>query len=167
MTNILCFDPSGNWSDKEGKGTTGWSFFYEDILSGFNSISAEDYDSMEEYWQAHTDLLDLILDPIEVIVCESYKLQPGKAMQQSWSSLETPQLIGYLRMEAWRRGIPFILQDPSIKQRFTDKVLVTTGYAEKRPSGIHINGKSTNLHIRDSIRHGLYYYRFGEGKVKK
>lgn len=166
MSNVLCFDPSGNWSDKEGKGTTGWSLFRKGKLISFGSISADEYSSVEHYWHSHTRLMYNLQYTVDAVVCESYKLQPGKAMQQSWSSLETPQMIGYLRMYCWVNGTDFILQDPSIKQRFTDKVLVTTGYAEKRGDKHFINGLSTNLHIRDSIRHGLYYFKYGKGKQK-
>lgn len=161
MSRILVFDPSGNFSDREGKGTTGWALFNNDTLAEFGRIEAKDYDSVESYW--HTHLLEV---PTDTIVCESYKLQPGKAMQQSWSALETPQLIGYLRMTAWVNDIPFVFQDPSIKTRFSDEILVHMGIAEKRGGKHYIMGKPSVIHERDAIRHGLHYLKYGK-KVSK
>lgn len=171
---ILVFDPSGNWSEKEGKGTTGWALLGGDgELVDFGDIKASDYDSIEEYWAAHCDLMyNKIRSAVYVhkIVCESYKLQPAKAKQQSWSSLETPQLIGALRMYNYNEVTlrhEFVFQDPSIKARFSDEILVSSGIAEKRGKMYYINGKLTNDHMRDAIRHGLYYLRYGGKKDEK
>ncbi len=163
---ILAFDPSGNWSKTEGKGTSGWAVFDDDgKLHAFGDIKAAEHNSIEEYWHRHS-LLVREMERLSrsamgpgpfTVVWESYRLQAGKAKQQSWSSLETPQLIGHLRMVAWELETPFVFQDPSIKARFSDEILVSSGIAEKRGKMYYINGKLTNDHMRDAIRHGLYF----------
>ncbi len=159
---ILAIDPSGNYSDREGKGVSGWAFFKDGELKDFGRIEAERFDTLEDYWHEHEVMMDDY--PVDLYVCESYKLQPSKAGAQSYSSLETPQLIGFMRMMAWTVSTPFILQDPSIKQRFTDTVLVNTGVATKKGRNHLINGKPSVIHERDAIRHGLYYLRYGSKK---
>jgi hypothetical protein len=99
------------------------------------------------------------------IVCESYKLQPGKAMAQSHSSLETSQLIGYIRMTAWGHDygeISFVLQDPACKTRVADPILERMGIIEKRGNRYYCQDKLTNDHQRDAIRHGVYWHKYGK-----
>lgn len=159
MGGILAFDPSGNF--EEGRGTTGWSVFdSQGELGMFGEIKATECETAEEYWDKHLGLITDV-EP-SVVVCESFHLQPSKAKQQSWSALETPQLIGLLRWYCWDNNIPIVLQKPLIKQRFTDDVLEKMGVIEKRGSKYYIAGNLTNLHMRDSIRHGLYYKRYGK-----
>lgn len=158
---ILAFDPSGNF--EEGRGTTGWSYFVDGKLKDFGDIKASSHDSAEAYWDSHLALInDVTSTLLQAVVCESFNLQPSKAKQQSWSALETPQLIGLMRHHCWSNGMHMVLQKPMIKQRFTDVVLEKTGVVEKRGELYYINGRLTNLHMRDSIRHGLYYMRYGK-----
>lgn len=103
-------------------------------------------------------------DP-DVLVCESYRLFGHKSKQQIGSNLETPQLIGYLQMVAYKFNIPFVLQDPATKQRHSDDVLVKTGILEKKGSKYYYKGQPTNLHMRDAIRHNLFYYKYGRKDV--
>lgn len=157
---VLVFDPSGN--HKEGNGTTGWAMFLNGALLGFGEIKAADFKEPEAYWFEHDKLITKLRP--DVVVYETYALQAGRAMQQSWSHLETPQLIGTIRMSCWAKGIKCVGQSPSIKPRFSDQVLVNIGVAEKRPGGHYIKGERTSMHIRDAIRHGLYYIRYGDKK---
>lgn len=162
---VLALDPSGNFTSREGQGTTGWAFFDDDgNIKDFGRIYAGDCSTLENYWDAVSDIMwEKLHNEHEMhVVCESYKLQPSKAGAQSYSSLETPQLIGWLRMNAWEMGLKFVLQDPSIKQRFTDEVLVKTGVITKKSGKHYVNGKSSVIHERDAIRHGLYYLRYGK-----
>lgn len=159
--SVLVFDPSGNF--KEGNGTTGWALFKNRELKDFGEVKASHFSEAEEYWH---EVAQLITDyKPEVMVYETYRLRASKAMEQSWSRLETPQLIGVIRWHAWSRGIKVCGQDPSLKERFRDDILISTGVAEKRPGGIFIHQRRTNMHMRDAIRHGLYYHRFGEGRI--
>lgn len=158
---ILTLDPSGNFSKKEGDGTTGWSIFENGELVDFGDVAAKNYDKIEQYWEAISDLIDC---SISVVVCESYRLFAGKATAQSNSMMETPQLIGYLRMFCYKWEIPIIFQDPKDKLRVTDPILVRQGVFELKGNKHYCQGRSTNLHMRDAIRHGLYFLKYGKVK---
>jgi hypothetical protein len=158
MTRVLCFDPSGNFSKREGSGTTGWALFVDGELETFGDIAADDFESLEEYFVDHWQLI-LNKNPDRVVI-ESFKLQPGKAMQQSWSAMETPQLIGFLRVMCYNGGIKVIFQDPKDKIRVADPILEHMGVIEKRGKLYYCNGRKTNLHMRDAIRHGIFYNRY-------
>lgn len=98
----------------------------------------------------------------DVVVIEDYKLFGHKSKQQIGSSLETPQLIGYLEMVCWKHNIPVVYQSPSSKGRHADDVLVKTGVLEKRGNKHYFDGKPTNLHQRDSLRHYLFFKKYGD-----
>lgn len=159
---ILVFDPSGNHA--EGNGTTGWAVFLDGELVDFGEVKSSDFTSPEAYW---TEVMQPILAKRpDVVVYETYRLRAGKAMEQSWSLLETPQLIGTIRWLSHTAGIPCVGQDPVLKERFNDKILINTKVAEKRPGGLYIRGRRTNMHMRDAIRHGLYFVRYGLKKLE-
>jgi hypothetical protein len=153
---VLSFDPSGNYN--EGKGTTGWALFDNDELVEFGTISAADCCSLEGYFSEHETLI-AIKQP-SIIVCESFKLFAHKQKAQTWSQMETPQLIGYLRMVCWKRKIKLVFQNPQDKIRVVDSVLEKMGVLEKRNKNYYCMNKATNLHIRDAIRHGVYFHRY-------
>lgn len=161
MDRVLCFDPSGNWG-KEGDGTTGWAVFEDREIIKWGAIKAHEYFTQEEYWKAHEDLI-MEISP-DTLVVESYNLQGNKALAQTGSSMDTPQLIGYLRMVAWLHNIKWVFQNPQDKQRVTDPILVRMGVLEKRGNKYYCNGKSTIIHQRDAIRHGIFYFNWGKGK---
>lgn len=158
---ILSLDPAGNFL--EGSGTTGWALSENGNIIEFGDIKANKFKTRGDYWLAHEDLI-LQHDP-DVLVCESYRLFGHKSKQQIGSNLETPQLIGYLQMVAYKFNIPFVLQDPNTKQRHSDDVLVKTGILEKKGSKYYYKGQPTNLHMRDAIRHNLFYYKYGRKDV--
>lgn len=155
---LVSLDPSGNSSEREGSGTTGVAVFKDGELFTFLSVKAEDFKRTEAYW----DAVRVAVSTADVIVCESYRLFGHKAKEQTGSSMETAQLIGYLRMQAWDWGVPFVLQDPSIKVRFSDDVLVETGFAELRGGKHYVKENPSSIHERDAIRHGLYYLKYGK-----
>jgi hypothetical protein len=157
---LLSFDPAGNFD--EGKGTTGYAIFIDGELGEFGAIKASDYPCKEAYWLAHENLI--LREWPDLLLVESYKLFEHKAQSQSWSAMETPQLIGAMMMVAYKFNIPLVFQDPQQKQGVTDERLVKLGYFEKRGNRYYINGKPTIIHERDSIRHGIYYFRYGKGK---
>jgi hypothetical protein len=153
---VLCFDPSGNYT--EGFGTTGYCVSMDDNLPHkLQQIKAEDYTTRQAYWFAHKELIEKTFPDICVI--ETYKLFGHKAKEQSGSSLETPQLIGYLEMVCYELKIPIVYQDPSTKARHADDILVTLGVIEKKSTKYYYKGELTSMHMRDALRHGLYYRR--------
>jgi hypothetical protein len=159
---VLCFDPSGNYN--EGSGTTGWAVFTDGILTEFGTISATDHKTIEGYWAEHEALI-AIQQP-NIIVCESFRLFAHKAKAQTNSQMETPQLIGYLRMTCWKRRIKFVFQSPSDKVRVADPILVKMGVFELKGNKHYCNGKPTNLHIRDAIRHGVFFHKYRKEGVE-
>jgi hypothetical protein len=76
---------------------------------------------------------------------------------------ETIQLIGALRWELDSRGIEYHFQTPTqAKSRFKDDDLpkYIPGF-EKRINGrYYLNGKQVNDHIRDALKHLLYFTRY-------
>lgn len=161
MSRVLCFDPSGNYGS-EGMGTTGWAIFDNGELVDFGEIKASDWGDQETYWLQHGALITTA--EATTIVCESYRLFGHKSKQQHGSSLDTPQLIGYMRMVCWNWGKEFVMQDPSNKTPVADPILVRRGVFEQKGGKHYCMGKSTNLHMRDAIRHGIFYFRHGKGK---
>jgi len=162
---ILALDPSGNFH--EGKGITGWALFNDGQLEDFGDIRSESCATQMIYWNQIINKIRSVYqkDMDMQLVCESYKLQASKAMAQSWSTLETPQLIGVIRYYCGDFGIPIHFQDPSCKIRFSDEILVKQGIIEKRNKLYYCQDKKTNDHMRDAIRHGLYYTKYkGESK---
>lgn len=159
---VLCFDPSGNYN--EGSGTTGWAVFENDVLTDFGTISASDYTTIEGYWSQHETLI--VIQQPHIVVCESFKLFAHKAKAQTWSEMETPQLIGFLRMMCWKRNIKLVFQSPNDKIRVADPILLKMGVLELKGNKHYCNGKPTNLHIRDAIRHGVYFHKYKKEGVE-
>lgn len=79
--------------------------------------------------------------------------------------METPQLIGTMMLLAYKFKIKLVFQDPSQKQGVNDERLVKLGYLTKKGNKYYLDGKPTIIHQRDAIRHGIYYFRYGKGKV--
>jgi hypothetical protein len=159
---VLSFDPSGNYN--EGSGTTGWAYFEDGELIEFGTISATDCCSLEGYWSEHEQLI--VIKQPNIVVCESFKLFAHKAKAQSFSQMETPQLIGYIRMACWKRKIDVVFQQPSDKIRVSDPILVRMGVFELKGKNHYCLGKPTNLHIRDAIRHGIYFHKYKKEGVE-
>jgi hypothetical protein len=79
---------------------------------------------------------------------------------------ETIMLIGALTWELEKDKIPYIFQTPSqAKVRFKDEILLrkvpNMTYLNNR---YYLNGKMTNDHVRDSLKHLLYYINYGRTK---
>lgn len=148
----------------EGKGTTGLSIAEDDQPKTVGRISAEDYKSDVEYWQAHVDFIKQ-LKP-DKFVFEGYRLYNHKGMKastQSNSILETPQLIGIIKLTAHQLGIPFKIQfAKDVKTRWSDDVLIHKGILQKNGSRLMFNGKATVTHERDALRHIMHYIRYSK-----
>jgi hypothetical protein len=161
--NVLCLDPSGNMGEREGEGTTGWALFKDGELSNFGTIKSSDFGSQEEYWSNHVWNIFSKIKTGDRLVMESYRLFAHKAKQQSGSSMDTPQLIGFLRMMCWGAKIDIDFQEPSDKVRVADPQLVKMGILEHRNGRYYCQGKPTVIHSRDAIRHGIFWHRYGKG----
>lgn len=154
---ILVFDPSGNFY--EGKGTTGWAMYYNKKLTSVGQIRAVGAEIQPSYWAQHIDLIEA-LSP-DIIVMEDYLLQASKARSQIGSTLETPQLIGAIKLYCYNANIELIMQPPSIKSSFPNKRLIHRGILSKDSSNSYYAvGIKISRHIIDAIRHGEYYINF-------
>lgn len=105
--------------------------------------------------QGEDEALDVLFDLIksfrpDTLVVEAFRLYPHKALQQSWSTMRTPEIIGVIKYWARQNDYPVVLQPASCKQAFPDERL--------RKMGLYV----PNVHARDAIRHGLYRQRFGK-----
>ena len=160
----LVFDPSGNYN--EGKGTTGWAQYYDGNLITVGQLRAAEFKSRNDYWDSHIKLIQA-LEP-DVLVVESFRLYANKAKAQINSEFETPQLIGMLVHWCYSKDVEVIMQDPAIKSRFSNKILLHKKIITQDKSGrYYAVGVSITNHILDAIRHGEYYKNFGYKKERK
>lgn len=160
---ILALDPSGNYH--EGKGTTGYCILHaSNKIVACGAISASDYFNQYEYWNAHVQLLKDFKEQYEngVVVFEDYLLYASKASQQINSKMETPQLIGVLKMTLATEQIPYAIQKASeVKTRWPDKILIFKGVIVNKHGRFYTpGGDIINRHTRDAIRHAIHLNTF-------
>lgn len=159
---IIAVDPSGNHqSEKEGMGTTGLAMYRGGKVS-LHEIKASNYASAVSYWDA---VLQFVRSA-NYLVIEGYRLynhEGSNASMQTNSTLMTSQLIGAMKVEAHRYGIPVTIQYAAdVKTRWSDKVLQAKGILDE---GNKFEGKATNPHKRDALRHLMHFrkYKFDKG----
>lgn len=157
---MLALDPSGNY--KEGKGITGWCLFDIETMKiiRVGTLEAKDYTEQYQYWDAHVDLIDSLAGFKPDVVVEDYLLYSNRAQNQINSRLETPQLLGIIKYENYKRSIYTHVQTAqSVKTRWSDPVLMRKGYIEKVGNSYKLKGydKVLPTHIKDAIRHALHY----------
>jgi hypothetical protein len=161
---ILALDVAGNF--KEGKGTTGICRMVDGTPIELTDIKASNFESAEAYWAAHGDYIQQ--DWPDHVVIEGYRLYNHKGMSaktQANSDLETPQLLGFLKMVCYYMEIPLTIQYAAdVKTRWSEDVLVRLGYLTHELKGgknfYYFNGKSAISHHRDSLKHALHYWRY-------
>lgn len=111
------------------------------VLAG---ISGRDVLQVHQWAEADqlgtADFLRSAMTVAEVVVCESFKPRTGRALSFKPHSLE---LIGLARALCWWAGIPFVLQDPVMKERFHAAAL------EQFPEV----GRGKDGHARDALAH--------------
>ena len=85
----------------------------------------------------------------------------NRADNQINSRLETPQLIGVIKYECYKRGITVNIQTAvSVKTRWSDDTLVRKGYLKRQGRSYYIGGVLVSDHIKDSIRHAVHFATF-------
>jgi len=108
----------------------------------------------EESAARAVDLIDQILaikSSDAILVLEEFRLYPDRAREQSWSQMQTSEMIGAIKLVARRRGVKVVEQGASIKK-------ATRAQLKKR--GIKQVGKGG--HARDAELH-LAHYCLKEG----
>ena len=124
------------------------------------TLKAEDYSCQFRYWDAHVNLIDSMAGFKPDVVVEDYLLYGNRAQNQINSRLETPQLLGIIKYEDYKRSIfTYIQTAQAVKTRWSDYVLMRKGYIEKVGASYKLKGYDQVLptHIKDAIRHALHY----------
>lgn len=155
---VLALDPSGSY--KEGQGTTGWCLFDLQTMqiAKFGFINAGNYSCQFHYWDAHISLIDSLAGYHPDIVIEDYLLYGDRADAQINSRLETPQLLGIIKYETWKRGLFIYIQTAmQVKTRWSNEVLEHKGYITKKGLSYYREDIKLSAHIIDSIRHAVHY----------
>lgn len=165
---ILAIDPSGNF--KEGSGKTGLCYGSELEPKTLMCIEARDFKSSEEYTSAI--IHDCIaLEPPDFVVIEGYRLYNYKGMSaatQSFSALETPQLIGAIKYACTQMDIPVYEQMAhEVMTRWCDSVLRSVGIITRSGNLSSFNGAVTNVHMRDALRHYMHFITYKLPKIMK
>lgn len=160
-------DPSGSFN--EGKGHTGISViedFKWETLKTY-SLTAKDYTERHLYWK---DIIKTIINnKCDLVIIESFVVRANGFLIGKMP--ETPLLIGALIWELEQLGIKYKFQSPTqAKSRFLDENLdmYIPNYEVKEQSGkkyYYLNGKIINDHIRDSLKHLLYFMKYGRNVI--
>ena len=169
MKYILSIDPSGAF--KEGKGTTGWCLFSAtcDRILLVGEISAKDYKTPMDYWQAHKKLILDTQEYLDItykayylrVVIEDYLLYAHKANSQINSRMETSQLLGILKTALYEEGLPYRTRPAGqVLKRWSNKILLRKEYINKYKNRICFLKTPLNGHILDSIRHAVHESTF-------
>lgn len=162
----IAVDPSGNF--EEGKGHTGIAVIDDCDWENVKvlGVNAKDYTSRHRYWNSVLGTISAQCDVPAKVVIESYvtRMNGFTIGKQS----ETAMLIGVIvwNLEKWE--IPYEFQAPSAaKSRFKDELLpkyypklvldISTGKNRYLYDGTIISD-----HIRDAMKHLLYYKRYKE-----
>lgn len=161
---IMFVDPSGSFN--EGKGHTGICTINYNIdkneldFDSMNvvSIAANNFKTRHDYWEAvitHANFIDLVI--IESFMIRTQGFLMGKMP-------ETIQFIGAFSYVLESKHIMYVLQTPTqAKSRFKDEALPRyIPHLELRPNGrYYFNGGQINDHIRDAMKHLLYFNKYG------
>lgn len=163
---VLSIDPSGAFEER-GKGTTGWVILdcKTNKVLETGIIRSLMYDTVCEYWHAHTLLIRRYTqkygEKIAVSI-ESYILYSNQAKSHINSSMETSQLIGVMRHYCWTYSVPVFMRTAVMaKTRYSDEILVHKKLIRKSAKGIYtINKMQICEHQVDAYRHGLFFSKF-------
>jgi hypothetical protein len=161
---LLALDISGNF--KEGKGTTGICIMVNGEVWKLDMLKADNFETVEEYWAAHEDYI--MREFPDHIVMEGYRLYDHKGMKassQANSDLETPQMLGFLKMVCFRMDIPYSIQYAAdVKTRWSEKILVHLNILTHERKGnkdfYYWNGEKTVTHKRDALKHAMHWVRY-------
>jgi len=168
---ILAIDPSGSF--EEGQGTTGaclWNCETHKVQNFF-TIKASGYKQKEEYWLAHLNFINSFLHygPDLIVVIEDFMLDPTRALQQSYSRMETSKLIGIIQTYLFQKKIKYAMQRPAeVKTRWADSILLHKGVLVRVNKSYYLpdGDKTVNVHCRDAIRHAIHFDTFKNGRER-
>lgn len=134
--------------------TVGWAWFSKDGDEiALESHGQNGWATFE--WELYTELVTY-RDSMTILI-ENYRMRPSTIGANMNRELITVKVIGAIEFIARLYDIPVTFQTPAqqAKQFFSRKRLEKYGMWAK--------GRQ---HSRSAIRHGLWYFSFGEGKEK-
>lgn len=133
------------------------------MVAPFISIDPGDQHCGLVYWENNQPVLIQEFQPEEMyrwldggrlaashLVVEEYRLYPGLALQQGYSTMPTCEVIGVLKYLAGRWDIPIVMQPASIKK----PTRARTNAGGKQLESV-LQGKGG--HCADAELHGIYY----------
>ena len=85
-------------------------------------------------------------NPCSAYVIEGFKLYPHMAEKQLWSAFETVEMIGAVKIMAYRREAECVVQPANIKPMFY------------KLSGVPVQKDHSKSHRFDAIVHGYKYF---------
>lgn len=165
-TKYIVIDPSGSFN--EGKGHTGITTIVGEDWNTLEvqSFAAKNYSNRTLYW---SEIIQKIIKefkkgPIEVII-ESFQIRTAGFMLGKMP--ETILFIGAIEYICELNGIKYTTQLPTVaKSRFKDEHLdmYIPGFEHRSNGHYYLNGKQTNDHMRDALKHLLYYFKYRKDK---
>lgn len=164
---VLAFDPSGEFS--RGKGTTGWCVMncVTTRVEQIGTISAKDYDSKYEYWDAHIQLIRKFLKQYGnnlAVSIEDYILYKQQAEAHINSNFETTRLIGIIEYYCYSNAVDIRLRNAvTAKTRWTNEILEHKRIIQPCLGGYICEGVSDHIlatHELDAVRHATHYTAF-------
>lgn len=91
--------------------------------------------------------IGLFANEIDVVVVEKFLHYPWRK-NKTIHPFHTAELIGKIKLTAELHNLRIVMQPAAIKKVVNDDVLE------------HFKIKEKNKHIRDAIRHGIYYLKY-------
>ena len=160
----IFIDPSGSYT--EGKGHTGVAVMEDEDWSTLKvySVAAKDYSTRSAYWGTIINFIRKNYNA--TIIIESFAIRNNGFLMGKMP--ETIRFIGAMEYTMDLYSIKYIFQTPTqAKSRFKDEDLVKyIPDFERRDNGRwYLNDKLTNDHIRDALKHLLYFHKYNKGKV--
>lgn len=131
---IVSIDPGGSngWAKWEDDGT---------LISSGTAVG-------------ETEFFQFLFDnPADIYVVEEFKLYPHMSEKLIWSKFPTIQMIGAIKLFAYKRGATIVEQQTSIKD------------VAYKLSGVPKPASKAKSHRFDAIVHG-YYYLYKKGILK-
>ena len=164
----VVIDPSGSFN--EGKGHTGIAVMYDDNWENIvvRDIKASDFDTRYDYWHHIIEYIiqgKLVYGFETKVIIESFTIRTNNFLVGKMP--ETFLLLGAICYELDRFSIPYVFQSPSsAKTRFKDEMLDKyIPNLERKSNGRYfLKGKLINDHMRDALKHLLYYKKYKESK---
>lgn len=152
-SDILFIDPGGvhtGWCMWEGKR---YSIQLWGCLHGL-TLPMDTPETLDSIFT----LQDLV-SGADLVVFENWRLRPDKAGVLTGNTMVPSQVIGMIKYVCAEFGTPWQYQEPTVKERYGDSALklMNLWNLPKKNAKENNLGSDDYPHIRDAIRHCLYW----------